>query len=95
MNLFTCSRAHEKAEIFQKELLENFYRCFPLKSVKLSSEDKPWISSSLKKLDRLRKREFYKNKKSAKWEKLDQEFSEKSLLEKEKYYSNIVSELKT
>ena len=46
-------------------------------------------------LDRLRKREFYKNKRSAKWEKLNQEFLDKSDAEKEKYFTNIVSDLKT
>ena len=53
------------------------------------------MTKSLKRLDRLRKREFYKNKKSPKWEKLNRAFQIKSQEEKEKYYTNIVSDLKT
>ena len=49
----------------------------------------------MKKLDRLRKREFYKNKNSPKWERLNTAFLNKSEEEKQKYYSNIVSDLKT
>ena len=95
IEMYTCSNVHRKAEIFQEVLLKNFHRCFPVKMTKLSSDDKPWITNNLKRLDRLRKREFFKNKKSAKWEKLNQEFLDKSEREKEHYYSNIVSDLKT
>ena len=53
------------------------------------------MSKSLKKLDRLRKREFYKNKKSHKWEKLNKAFQTKVNEEKQRYFFNIVSDLKT
>ena len=52
------------------------------------------MSKSLKKLDRLRKREFCKNKKSEKWQKLNNHFHEKCKIEKQKYYNNIVGDLK-
>ena len=59
MEMYTCSNVHRKAEIFQEVLLKNFHRCFPVKMTKLSSDDKPWITNNLKRLDRLRKREFF------------------------------------
>ena len=48
-----------------REALTHAYeRCFPIKSFRISDDDCPWMTKSLKKLDMLRKREFYKNKKS-------------------------------
>ena len=62
---------------------------------KICEDDQPWISEKLKKLDRQRKREYNKNKKSLKWEKLNEAFLELCRYEKEKYYTNIVEDLKT
>ena len=93
--LYRETDLHKKAEIFQKILMEKYYEVFPLKTLRVCSEDQPWISLHLKNLDRKRKREFYKNKKSPKWEKLNTEFVEKSNQEKRKYYENIVQDLKT
>ena len=75
--------------------MEQFYEIFPLKSFRVCPEDKPWISQHLKVLDRKRKREFFKNHKSAKWERLNNLFLEQFDHEKEKYYANIVHDLKT
>ena len=94
MEIYTCSDVHNKAAKFQKLLMENFNRCFPIKSLKICDDDQPWVSKSLKKLDRLRKREFLKHKKSPKWISLDKSFKEKCKEEKQKYYANIVCDLK-
>ena len=94
LDIYTCSDAHEKAAKFQKLLMNQFNNCFPVKAFKVCEDDQPWVSKSLKKLDRLRKREFYKHKKSEKWHQLDQIFHEKCQFEKQKYYENIVSDLK-
>ena len=85
---------HKKAEIFQTQLLQKYEEIFPIKQLKICDEDKPWFSKSLKLLDRKRKREFLKNKKSEKWHSLNEEFIEKMNLEKSNYYSNIVADLK-
>ena len=74
--------------------MDNFKRCFPIKILKICEDDQPWFSKSLKKLDRKRKREFFKHKKSEKWEKLNKEFQERCEEEKSKYYANIVCDLK-
>ena len=95
MEIFTSKCAHRKAEIFQHTLTGAFERCFPLKTFKVCNDDSPWVTKSLKKLDRLRKREFFKNKKSQKWERLNEAFLKKAEEAKKTYYSNIVSDLKT
>ena len=93
--IFENKSANEMAEIFQNVLVENYTRCFPTKTTRICSEDKPWISLELKQLCRKMKREFCKNKKSAKWIHLKNTFEEKCKKAKEKYYNNIVHDLKT
>ena len=61
--IFESKNANQMAEIFQNDLVENYVRCFPTKTIKVCSEDKPWISVELKQLCRKMKREFCKNKK--------------------------------
>ena len=74
LKIYTSSDAHKKAQIFQQTLLQAYEECFPIKSFKISNDDCPWMTKSLKKLDRLRKREFYKNTKSLKWAILKKHF---------------------
>ena len=92
--IYAEKNCHKKAEIFQKKLLEKFEETFPIKTIKVCDEDKPWFSKSLKVLDRKRKREFLKNGKSEKWEILNQRFLVKVEDEKSNYYSKIVKNLK-
>ena len=62
----------------------------------MSENDKPWVDSKLKKLDRQRKREYNKRKKSDKWVyRLNKAFLEKADQLKQYYYSNMVEDLKT
>ena len=83
-----------KTDFFQNALVSKFYEIFPKKCLKISNDDQPWFSDKLKSLDRCRKREFYKNKKSDKWKKLNLDFF--NLVEKSKnnYRQNIVEDLK-
>ena len=78
----------------QNLLVEKYYECFPMKILKLSDDDKPWFSQELKKLGRMRKREYSRHNKSSLWEKLNSEFLQKCKIEKERYYKNIVEDLK-
>ena len=86
--------AHEKAETLQTILVKNLDKFLPTKTIKISSEDEPWFTTKLKKLDRRCKREYEKNKKSEKWKALYQNFLENCEEEKEKYHKNIVQDLK-
>ena len=94
VDLYKCQGVDKKAELLQNLLVEKYLECFPVKICKVSCEDKPWITSDIKKLDRKRKREFSKHHKSELWKKLDSKFVEKCKKAKDKYYSNIVSDLK-
>ena len=94
LDIYSCSDVHEKAAKFQALIMDSFKKCFPVKTFKICEDDQPWISKSLKKLDRLRKREFFKHKRSTKWEYLNKKFQEKCEDEKRKYYANIVTDLK-
>ena len=50
---------------------------FPTKTVKLSNKDKLWIDAELKKLDRQKKRIYYKQGKSKKYLELKKLFDSK------------------
>ena len=86
--------AQKKAEQLQKMLVEKMNIYFPEKQFKVNMNDKPFMNRELKKLDRQRKKEYIKNKKSEKWKKLNTSFKEKVLLAKQSYYENIVEDLK-
>ena len=92
---YTIADVNEKVERFQELLQEKYLSCFPEKSLKVCTEDKPWISAELKNLNRKLKREFSKNKKSEKWFSLKKDFDKKCENEKKRYYENIVADLKT
>ena len=65
-----------------------------MKTVKIKENDKPWIDCKLLEIDRARKREYTKRKKSDKWKKLNKLFEERAEVLKENYYKNIVEDLK-
>ena len=92
--IYNCTDVNQMADRFQRQILEKYHECFPTKTVKLSSEDKPWITKNVKELHRKMRREFYKNKRSEKWSKLKEEFSTLCRKEKENYYKKIVADLK-
>ena len=77
-----------------KMLLEKLNEFLLEKMFKISSEDKVWMTQDLKILDRKCKREYYKNQKSQKWQDLYSRFKLKCKEAKEKYYTNIVQDLK-
>ena len=63
--------------------------------MKLCEDDNPWVTSKIKQLDRLRRREYYKNQKSDKWRKLNTNFLVLCEEEKKRYAEQIVVDLKT
>ena len=68
---------------------------FPNKVVKVNEDDKPWVDEKLRKIDRMRKREYAKRKKSKKWIMLNEEFNKRVIMLKESYYENVIDDLKT
>lgn len=55
-NVYNAVTAHEKAAIFQSELLQSLNRFLPEKNMTFSSDDRPWMTPELKNLERKRKR---------------------------------------
>ena len=68
--------AHEKAKIFQDMLLRALDDYLPEKSRTISSDDQPWMTSKLKKMDRQRKRTYHSERRSKKWKHLNKLFKQ-------------------
>ena len=94
-SVYRCTDVHMKAELLQDILMCKYHECFPLKTLKLCEDDDPWVTNKIKELDRLQKREFYKNQSSEKWKRLNEQYLKKCSEEKQKYAERIVSDLKT
>ena len=92
--VFEAETAHEKADIFQKMLLEKMNEIFPEKTRKLQSDDQPWISYKLKKMDRKHKTIYSKERRSEKWHTLDKLFKKEVKSAKASFYKQAVADLK-
>ena len=80
----------EAFEIIVKDKLDIF--C-PEKSVRLSSQDKPWMNNELKIIHRQKSREYIKRGKSMKYLTLAEKFESKHKCEAEKYLRQAGAEL--
>ena len=89
-DLYSLETAHEKAEFFQNTLESKFDEFFPLKSIKFCNDDQPFFTSQLKILDRKRKNEYKKHRKSAKYHRLNKQFKKKCRMAKQKFYKNMI-----
>ena len=94
MEVTEAVTAHDKAEVFQKILIDKLDEIFPEKVRTFSSDDQPWMSHKLKKIDRRRKRIFHKERRSEKWKNLDKLFKIEVKAAKAKFYSKSVADLK-
>ena len=74
-------------------IIEKLDEIFPEKERKINSDDQPWISFQLKKLDRKRKRLFHKQRRSEKWKALNKLFKKELKEAKAKFYMKSVAEL--
>ena len=93
-NVFEAETSHKKAEIFQNTLMEQFEINFPETNRKLNSDDSPWITHQLKKLDRKRKRIYSKERRSEKWAKLDKVFKDEVKKAKKNFYHKMIADLR-
>ena len=91
--IFETSTAHDKAKILQEMLLQKFNEIFPEKTHRVSSDDQPWITHKLKSLDRQRKREYHKHRKSEKWHQLNKFFKINVKCAKTNFYKKVLGEL--
>ena len=86
--------ATEESYLFECILKDNLNRICPMKHVKISSHDKPWLNFELKKLHRQKSREYVKRGKSEKYFSLSKEFKEKYRNAASTYLYNNVELLK-
>ena len=84
----------EQAAQFEKMLQENLNLHCPQKTVKLGSQDKPFINSELKKIHRLKSREYIRNGKSEKYKSLLKQFQSKYKAAAQKYLRKNTEALK-
>jgi hypothetical protein len=87
-NVYHAETAHSK--IFQTELLTALNKYLPENIMSFSSDDQAWMTPELKELDKKRKRQFQKHRRSKKWYKLNAKFEEKSGLAKSTFYKNMI-----
>ena len=90
----TISVSHSPPGAISLYMKQKLDECLPVKTVKLTSDDKPWVNQKIKELDRKSKREFYKHQKSEKWILLREKFVQKCKKAKVEYYENMVEDLK-
>ena len=81
-------------EAFENLLHEKLDFFCPVKEVKLSSQDKDFITAELKTIHRQKSREYTKRGKTEKYKELEKRFHTKYKLEAQKYLEKNVSELK-
>ena len=86
--------AHEMADIFETTLKAKIDEALPIKDVKVSSDDKPWYTAKLDKLNRKKQREYEKNRKSSKWRLMKSRFDKEVKLEKRNFYNKKIKGLK-
>ena len=84
-----------KVTLLHNELMDKVKECFPEKTLKITSDDSPWCNDKVKRLKRLKNREFNKHRSSDKWNKLNEKYKACLIQTKQKYYKNIVKDLKT
>ena len=84
----------EKTEVFQNMLLEKLEEFLPLKKRKVCSNDQPFCTDEIKRLKRLKSREFHKNRKSLKWIDLNYRYKQEVSSAKKLYYRKIIKDLK-
>ena len=86
--------ATELACQFEKTLQDNLNKYCPTSTIKLGSQDKAWVNSELKKIHRLKSREYNRRGKTAKYKSLSEEFQRKYKAEAQKYMNKNVEALK-
>ena len=94
-NVLTAETVNEKADIFQNMLLNKLEEVLPTKKRKVCSVDQPFCSDEMKRLKRLKSREYSKNRCSLKWRDLNLRYKKVVSLAKKSYYKKIIKDLKT
>ena len=86
---------NEKINHFHNTLMNQVGDCFPIKNMKVTSDDSPWCNKKVKQIKRLKGHEFNKHRSSPKWFNLNTQYKSALVQAKKKYYKDIISDLKT
>ena len=84
----------ELTELFQTKMSSIIDDHFPLKTITLTDLDKPWITQDLKRLKRIRRREFCRHGRSQRYKQLKKEFEIKQIDAVKKYTDKIIEEVR-
>ena len=93
--LYDEKSATKKVEIFENEINTNIDLHLPLKQLKITDDDQPWVTNEIKSLKRKKTREYWKNGRSDKWLQLKTKYDSECAKEKGQFYSKFVEDLKT
>ena len=85
---------HLKAETLISEVLQQLNKYLPEKVIRVASDDEPWFTQALKKLDRKKRREFNKNRNSQKYKYLSRLYSDQISKAKKKYKRAMIDTIK-
>ena len=83
-----------KTNLLFQTLRENIKQFFPQKVSKYTSDDSPWCNDQVKKLKRLKSREYNKHRKSTKWNSLNEQYMLAIQAAKRNFYKHIVKDIK-
>ena len=83
-DVLSAKSPDEKAEVLQKTVMAKLDLYCPQKTRKIASDDKPWVTSKLKEIDRKKKREYRKNRRSEKYKQLQRIYLKRVAIEKKK-----------
>ena len=92
--VYEAETADNKAEKFQKILVQKVDTFFPIKTRKVCNDDQPWFTFKLKKLDSQRKRVYRRERRSIRWKNLDSLFKQEMKSAKSQFYKKEVAHLK-
>ena len=93
--VFNAKTVDEKTEIFQSLLLQKVEEFLPQKTRRISSDDQPFCTEEMKRIKRLKSREYHKSRKSPKWMDLNKKYKKEVSQAEKNFYRNIVRDLKS
>ncbi|XP_072021915.1 uncharacterized protein [Amphiura filiformis] len=88
--VYEKTSAVEKCNAFYTTLQEGIDRYFPIKTMKVHSADKPWMTSYIKRLIDERQQVFHREHRSRKWKRLRNKISREIAKAKKEHYKTRV-----
>ena len=83
-----------KAELLLSQVNAAVNKYLPEKTIRIASDDEPWFNQALKKLDRKRRREYNKNRRSDKYLRLSQQYKDRISNAKKRYKKDMIDDVK-